>query len=277
MVNRHKEKALGQALDISNAIPESSPISVIGTDFSEIKNSEVVVISASAATYMRGRMERLPDQVVMIREIAKKIKKFAPDSKILVVSNPVDILNYIFQKETGMSRQCVMGVSSSLDSSRFRYLLSEELKVKSSQITNALVLGEHGDSMVPIFSVTKCNNKPVLELLSDSQVDKITRELRDYWKVLRKFKGPSIFGIAKNTVDVIRAIIKNEELSIPASVMLDGEYGFSDVCLGVPVQIGKEGLIKIQEIGLNKHEKNSLYKSAEVVRNYLLTEPWQIT
>ncbi len=226
---------------------------------------------------MTGRMEMLSDQVAMIRDIAKKIKKFSPDSKILVVSNPVDILTYIFQKETGMSRQCVIGMASSLDSSRFRYLLSKELKVKSSQIKNALVLGEHGDSMAPIFSVTKYNNKPVLELLSDSQVDKITRDLRDYWKVLRRFKGPSIFGIAKNTVDVIRAIIKNEELFISASVMLDGEYGYSDVCIGVPVQIGKEGLIKIREIGLNKYEKNSLYQSAEVIRNNLLTEPWQIT
>ncbi len=277
LVNRHKDKALGQALDISNAIPSESPFSVIGTDFSEIRNSEVVVISASTAIYMEGRMEMLPDQVAMIRDIAKKIKKFTPDSKILVVSNPVDILTYIFQKETEMSRQCVMGVASSLDSSRFRYLISKELKVKSSQIKNALVLGEHGDSMVPIFSVTKCNNKPVLELLSDSQVDKITKELRDYWKVLRKFKGPSIFGIAKNTVDVIRAIIKNEELSISASVMLDGEYGFSDVCLGVPVQIGKEGMIKIQEISLNKYEKDSLIRSAEAIRDYLLTETCRIT
>ena len=277
LVNRHKDKALGQALDISNAIPSESPFSVIGTDFSEIKNSEVVVISASTAIYMKGRMEMLPDQVAMVRDIAKKIKKFTPDSKILMVSNPVDILTYIFQKETEMSRQCVMGVASSLDSSRFRYLVSKELKVKSSQIKNALVLGEHGDSMVPIFSVTKCNNKPVLELLSDSQVDNITRELRDYWKVLRKFKGPSIFGIAKNTVDVIRAIIKNEELSIPASVMLNGEYGFSDVCLGVPVQIDKKGLIKIQEISLNEYEKNSLLKSAEIVRNYLVRQTYQIT
>ncbi|MFQ5573612.1 MAG: malate dehydrogenase, partial [Nitrosopumilaceae archaeon] len=274
LVNRHKDKALGQALDISNAIPENSPISVIGTDFSEIKNSEVVVISASTATYMTSRMEMLSDQVAMIQDIAKKIKKFVPDSKILMISNPVDVLNYIFQKETGFSRENVIGVASSLDSSRFRYLLSKELKVKSSQIKNALVLGEHGDSMVPIFSVTKCNNKPVLELLDYSQIDKITNELQGYWKILRKFKGPSIFGIAKNTVDVIRAIIKNEELSIPASVMLDGEYGFSDVCLGVPVQIGKEGLIQIKEIGLNKYEKNSLFQSAETVRSYLLKKAY---
>ncbi len=225
---------------------------------------------------MTGRMEMLPEQITMIRDIAKKIKKFAPDSKILMVSNPVDVLNYIFQKETGISRENVIGVASSLDSSRFRYLLSKELEVKSSQIKNALVLGEHDDSMVPIFSVTKCNNKPVLELLNDSQIDKITRELRDYWKVLRKFKGPSIFGIAKNTVDMIRSIIKNKELSISASVMLDGEYGFSDVCLGVPIKIDKGNMMKIQEIDLAKSEQESLKRSGEVVKKYLLNEAYQL-
>ncbi|KAG2478366.1 MAG: Lactate/malate dehydrogenase [Nitrosopumilales archaeon] len=269
LVNRHKDKALGQALDISNTIPEDSPISVVGTDFSEIKNSEVIVISASAGTYLKSRTDMLSKQVTMIRDIAKEIKKFAPDSKILVVSNPVDILNYIFQKETGFPRECVIGVSSSLDSSRFRYLLAKEFQTKQSEIKNAMVLGEHDDSMVPIFSIAKLNSKPVLELLNNSQVDKITRELRDYWKVLRKFKGPSIFGIAKNTVDVIKSIIKNEVLSIPASVMLDGEYGLSDVCLGVPIRIGKDGMMNIQEIDLQKSELESLKQSADVIRKYL--------
>jgi len=256
-------------MDISNAIPENSPITVIGTDFSEIKNSEVVVITASTGTYVKSRTEMLPGQVTMIRDIAKKIKKFAPDSKILIVSNPVDILNYIFQKETGFSRERVIGVSASLDSSRFRYLLAKEFQTKQSEIKNALVLGEHGDSMVPIFSIAKLNNKPVLELLNNSQVDKITRDLRDYWKILRDFKGPSIFGSAKNIVDVIKAIIKNEALSIPASVMLDGEYGLSDVCLGVPIRIGKDGMMNIQEIELLKSERESLKQSADVIRKYL--------
>jgi len=135
LVNRHKDKALGQAMDISNAIPENSPISVIGTDFSEIKNSEVVVISASTGTYVKSRTEMLPEQATMIRDIAKKIKKFAPDSKIILVSNPVDVLNYIFQKETGFSREHVIGVSSSLDSSRFRYLLAKEnTKLKTTWV-----------------------------------------------------------------------------------------------------------------------------------------------
>lgn len=250
-------------------IPEDSQFSVTSTDFSEIKNSEVVVISASTATYLTSRTEMLSDQIAMIKDIAKNVNEFTPDSKILMVSNPVDVLSYVFLKETGILRNHVVGVASSLDSSRFRYLLSKELDVKASEIKNALVLGEHGDSMVPIFSVTKCNNKPVLDLLNNSQVDKITQDLRDYWKVLRKFKGPSIFGIAKNTVDVIRAIIKNEMLSVPASVMLEGEYNLFDVCLGVPIQISRKGMINIQEIELEKSERDSLNHSAKVVKNYL--------
>lgn len=272
MVNRHEEKAIGQALDISNAIPEESPFSVTSTDYSKINDSDLVVISASTATYTTSRTEILSEQIIMIKDIAKKIKKFAPNSKILVVSNPVDVLSHIFQKEAGIDRKRVIGVASSLDSDRFRYLLSKELKVKPPEIKNALVLGEHGDSMVPIFSITKCNDKQVLEILNASQIDKITQDLRNYWKVLRKFKGPSIFGIAKNTVDVIGAIIKNEKLSIPASVLLEGEYGFSDVCVGIPVQIGKDGVINIQEISLNKDEKTSLAQSVNVIRSYMPEE-----
>jgi len=249
---------------------------VVGTDYSEIKNSEVIVISASVRTYMTSRTDMLSEQITMVRDIAKEIKRYASDAKVLMVSNPVDVLTYVFLKETGFSRKNVIGVASSLDSSRFRYLLARELKVKSSEIKNALVLGEHGDSMVPIFSVTKCNNKPILDVLDSAQVQKITKELRDYWKVLRKFKGPSIFGIAKNTVDVVKSIVKNEELSISASVMLNGEYGCSDVCLGVPIKIDKGNMMKIQEIDLAKSEQESLKRSGEVVKKYLLNEAYQL-
>jgi len=151
-------------------------------------------------------------------------------------------------------------------------LLAKEFQTKQSEIKKALVLGEHGDSMVPIFSIAKLNSKPVLEILDEAQTEKITKDLRDYWKILRDFKGPSIFGSAKNIVDVIKAIIKNEVLSIPASVMLDGEYGLSDVCLGVPIRIGKDGMMNIQEISLQKSELESLKQSANVIRKYLYQE-----
>jgi len=174
LVNRHKDTALGQALDISNAIPADSKTSVVGTDYSDIRNSEVVVISASTRTYMTSRTEMMSEQIKMIRDIAKKIKRYTPDSKILMITNPLDILTYVFLKETNLPREKVIGVASSLDSSRFRYLLSRELSTTQSEIKNALILGEHGDSMVPIFSMARWQDTPVLELLDDKKVDKIT-------------------------------------------------------------------------------------------------------
>jgi len=218
---------------------------------------------------MTSRTEMMSEQIKMIRDIAKKIKRYTPDSKILMITNPVDILTYVFLKETNLPREKVIGVASSLDSSRFRYVLARELITTQSEIKNALVLGEHGDSMVPIFSIVKWQDKPVLELLDDKKVDKITRDLRFYWKDIRNLKGPSFFGIAKNTVDVIKAIIKNEELYTPASVLLNGEYGLSDVCMGVPVRINKDGLKNIEEIKISKYECNLLCHSADTIRKYL--------
>ena len=271
LVNRTKEKALGQALDISNAIPADSKISVVGTDYSEIKNSEVVIISASTGVYTASRTELLSEQAKMIKDIAKKIKEYAFDAKVLLISNPVDVLTYIFQKETGIPRERVIGVASSLDSSRFRYLLARELKTKQSEIQNALVLGEHGDSMVPIFSAAKWQGKPILECLDDDQVHKITGDLIFYWQTLRAYKGPSIFGIAKNTFDIIKAIIKNQEISLPSSVLLNGEYGISDVCMGVPIHINNDGMKNIEEISLANSEIKLLNESADMIKSYIKT------
>ena len=267
LVNRDYYKSLGQQLDISSAIPGSSEISIVGTDYSEIKNSEVIVITASSGDYTNNRTEMMSGQIQMIKDVSKKIQKFAPDSKVLIVANPVDVLTYTFQKEINWPRQKVIGVASSLDSARFRYLLAEELGAKQSEIKNALVLGEHGDTMVPVFSGAKFHDEHVSRLLGSRQVGRITREVKDYWKIMRNLKGHSIFGIAKNTVDVIRAIIKNEEISAPASVLLEGEYGLDDVCMGVPVRISQEGITKIEEISLDGCERELLFQSADTIRN----------
>lgn len=269
-VNRTKSKAIGEALDISNAVPTNSNVSIYGTDdFSKISGSDIVVITASTGTYLKSRTEMVDAQVKMIKEIANKIKKYCPSAIVLVVSNPLDILTFIFQKETQFSRNKVIGIASSLDSSRFRYLLSEKLGIKQSQITDALVMGEHGDSMVPIFSKVKINGKNASEMLNDSDKKTISTETQDYWKSLRLLKTRSEFGIAKNTFDVIRAIKKNDELVIPASIVLNGEYDEKDVAFGVPVKIDKNGIKEIIEIKLNEQENKLLKISAQTIRNHI--------
>lgn len=270
LVNRTKSKAIGEALDISNAIPENSNVSIHGTDdFSKISGSDIVVITASTGIYLKNRTEMMDAQVKMIKEIANQIKKYCPLAIMLVVSNPLDILTFVFQKETQLSRNKVIGIASSLDSSRFRYLLSEKFKIKQSQITNALVMGEHGDSMVPVFSRVKINEKNALEIINEVEKKIISTEIQNYWKSLRLFKSRSQFGIAKNTFDVIRSIIKNDELVTSASIVLNGEYGEKDVSMGIPVKINKNGVKEIIEIKLNESESKLLKISAQTIRDYI--------
>ncbi|MDH3617404.1 MAG: lactate dehydrogenase [Nitrosopumilus sp.] len=268
LLNRTKSKALGEALDISNAIPKNSDITIRGTnDYSEIINSDIIVITASTGIYLKNRNEIIDEQVKMIREIGKKIKKYSPNSIILIISNPIDVLTYFFLKETNFCKNNVLGIASSLDSSRFRYLLSKKIGVNQSQISDAYVLAEHGDSMVPIFSQAKINGKNVLEIIDSSQKEDITREIRNYWKSLRNFKSRSQFGIAKNTYDVIESIIKNQTISFPASVFLDGEFGEKDICMGVPIKITSNGKMEIQSMDLDESEQELFKKSAQTIRN----------
>jgi malate dehydrogenase len=270
LVNHTKNKAIGKALDISNAIPENSNVSIHGTDdFSKISGSDIVVITASTGVYLKSRTELMDAQVKMIKEIANQIKKYCPFAIVLMVSNPLDVLTFVFQKETQLSRNKVIGVASSLDSSRFRYLLSEKFKIKQSQITDALVMGEHGDSLVPIFSRVKINEKNALEIIDEAEKQTISTEIQNYWQSLRIFGSRSQFGIAKNTFDVIRSIIKNDELIIPASIVLNGEYGEKDISMGIPVKINKDGVKEIIEIKLNKSESNLLKISAQTIRDHI--------
>jgi malate dehydrogenase len=270
LINRTKTKAQGEALDITNSISKNSSISIHASDFSQLINTDVIVISVSTATYTADRYQMLSEQKLIIKSIAQKIKKYAnPDAKILLVSNPVDPLTYFFQQEVSWPQNQIMGIASSLDSSRFRFLLAKEFGVSQSEISDAMVLGAHDDTMVPIFSHAKNKGTPILNLLNESQVKKITQDLHDYWKVLRNFKGPSVYGIAKNTYDVISSIIKNNKITISASVLLNGKYGLSDICLGVPITVNQKGVNDILEIDLTENEMKLLHNSAVAVRKFI--------
>ncbi len=266
LVNRYKEKAIGEALDIANTIPSNSKFSIHGTDdYSQISGSDIVVIAASVGVYQKDRTENMELQVSMIKEIAQKIKEHCPSAIILIISNPLDVLTYFFQKETSFSRFKVIGIASNLDTSRFRYYLSEKLSVPQSSISNAIVLGEHGDSMVPVFSGVRVGGNPLFSMI-DSR-DSITDDVRNYWRTLRNFKSRSQFGIAKNTFDVIDAILHKKEIFIPASVVLDGEYDTHDVAMGVPVKINQNGVSEIKKIRLDDTELSSLKQSSEKIKN----------
>jgi len=267
LINRSKYKAIGEALDLTNAVPKGSSISITGTDDYELmKGSKVVVVTVSSGKMGATRMDLLADNVPLIREISAKIKKYGDSAKIVVVTNPLDVITYFTSKETGFPREAVIGMGSSLDSSRFRYLIAKTLQTNQKEI-EGIVMGEHGDYMVPIFSTARHAGKPILNLISRKEITEITTEVKDYWKYLRKFKEASVFGAAKNTFDIVNAIVRDEKLNVSASVLLDGEYGLSDVCLGVPTTIRKNGVAKIHEIDLENSELQSLHESARTIQN----------
>lgn len=270
LINRTKDKAIGESLDIANSIPPTSKFSIHGTDdYSALSGSDIVVIAASTGLYFKDRAENIVSQIAMIKEIAEKIKQYCPSTIVLLVSNPLDVLTYFFQKESGFSRFRVIGIASSLDSSRFRYLISEKFSVPQSSIAGALVLGEHGNSMVPIFSNARIDGKSLSSMLNDDEKNVIRTEIRNYWKKLRKFKSRSQFGIAKNTYDVLETIIQKKEFSVTASVVLQGEYGTNNVAMGVPMKINQNGVSEIKEIDLDKSETELLMNSSQKLQNQI--------
>ncbi|NND86167.1 MAG: lactate dehydrogenase [Nitrosopumilus sp.] len=267
LVNRTEEKAIGESLDISNSIPGSSKFSIRGTsDYSKLVGSDIVVITASADGYQKSRTENIQSQVNMIKEIAKNVKEFCPSAIVLMISNPLDVLTYFFQKESRFSRFHVIGIASSLDTSRFRYFISEKFSVPQSSIDGALVLGEHGDSMVPIFSGVRVDGRNLMDMVDDYEKASLTSNVRNYWLQLRNFKSRSQFGIAKNAYDVLSAIKHNRELRIPASLVLGGEYGEANVAMGVPVKINQNGIVEIEKIILDQDESALLAESAKKIR-----------
>lgn len=263
IVNRSRNKAIGEALDVSNTVPEKSLISVVGTnDFSEIRNSDVVIITVSGGTIKEDRTELLPFNVPIVSEICKNLKKYADEAKVIVVTNPIDVITYQILKQTGFLRERVIGMGSSLDSSRFRYLLAKELGVKQGQV-DGLVIGEHGSTMVPLFSNAKSQGQSII--IPEKKTDEITYELRNYWKYLIAFKEASVFGAAKNTFDIAKSIVQGKDFLASASVYLDGEYGFNGFSMGVPVIFGKMGVKEILRLDINDKESELLKLSAKKI------------
>ncbi len=269
LVNRTAKKAKGHVLDLSSVFPNESKNIVTSTeDFSEIKDSKVIIITASVGTYQKDRMEQVELQINMIKSIASKIKKYASNSKILIISNPVDVLTYVFLKETGFDRHRVIGVGSGLDSNRLQQILSEKINCKPHEILNSTVLGEHGDTMVPIYSKIKFRQKKITDVISDSELLDATKRLRNYWRDIRKNKGPSVYGVSKKTCDLVNAIINDSELNTSASILLDGEYEMDDVCIGMPVSIS-QNVVSFREIPLKDSERKAVCASADTVKKYI--------
>lgn len=263
----------GKALDLSHLAP------VFGYDFKITGTNNIADIAGADVCIVTSGLPRKPgmsrDDLVktnadIIRSVAKGIREHAPNAFVIVITNPLDAMVYLMQKETGFPVNRVAGMAGVLDTARYQAFLAEELNVSVSSVS-AFVLGGHGDDMVPVRSYTTCGGIPVANLINPERLDAIEKRVRGAGgEVVALLKtGSAFYSPAASAIQMAEAYLFDQRRVLAAAAKLNGEYGLNDLYIGVPVIIGKGGIEKVIEIELNEHEKKALSESAERVRQLL--------
>jgi len=265
--------AKGEALDMMQTAPAIEFDGKIkGTnDFNEMAGSEIVIVTAGEARKPgMTRIDLMNKNAQIIKSIVKEVMKYAPDCKLMLVTNPVDVMTYIAYKESGLPRNRVFGMGNILDTLRFRSYIATELHVSREDI-RALVIGEHGDSMVPLVEYASVSGIPITRLLKKEQIEKIVNLTVASGSDVISLKGSTVYAPAAVIAIMADAILRGRNRVMGVSTLLQGEYGFSDVSIGVPVVLGKNGVEKILELELTPQTRERFEKSVSVIKESIKT------
>ena len=262
--------AKGKALDIAQSTSVSgSNINLIGTsNYEDTKNSDVIIITAGIPRKPGMlRDDLLETNLKIIKQVAQGVKKTSPDAFVICITNPLDVIVMAFQKYSDFPTSKVIGMAGILDTSRFKYFLSQELKVPVKSV-ESFVLGGHGDTMVPMPNHTKVNGKPLNQLIQKEKLESIIDRTRKGGAEIGKLlqKGSAFYAPAASGIEMAESYIKDLKKTLPCAAYLNGEYGVKGLYAGVPVVIGKNGVEKIVEIPLNNMEKENLNTSIREVK-----------
>jgi len=260
----------GKALDQWQSAPiEGFDTRVIGTNgYDETKDSDVVIITAGIARKPgMSRDDLLNTNAGIVKSVAEQIAKSSPKAILIIVSNPLDVMCYVAMKASGFPRERVIGMAGVLDTARYRAFLASELDVSVRDI-QAMVLGGHGDTMVPLISYTSVSGIPITQLIDKAKLDAIVDRTRTGGaEIVKHLKtGSAYYAPSAGAVQMAEAIVRDERRILPCAAWLQGEYGMKDLFLGVPCKLGKRGLEKVIEVQLTPDEKAALQKSADAVR-----------
>ena len=260
----------GKGLDQWQSAPiESYDTRVIGTNsYDETAGSDIVVITAGIARKPgMSRDDLLNTNAGIVKSVSEQIARSSPHAIIIVVSNPLDVMCYVAKHVTGFPRERVLGMAGVLDTARYRAFLAEALDISVRDI-QAMVLGGHGDTMVPLISYTTVSGIPITQLLEKSKLDAIVDRARNGGAEIVKFlkTGSAYYAPSAAAVQMVEAIVLDQRRILPCSAWLEGEYGMSGLYLGVPCKLGEGGLKQIVEVELTADERAALEKSADAVR-----------
>lgn len=263
----------GKALDAEESAPiRKYDIELRGTtNFSELAGSDVVVVTAGIARKPgMSRADLLNTNANIIKSVSEKIAQYTPNSILVMVTNPLDVMSYVALKTTGFALKRVVGMAGILDATRFRYFVAQKLGVAVGD-TTAMVLGGHGDSMVPLPRYSTVGGIPITAILSKDEIDKIIERTRKGGAEIVGYlkTGSAYYAPAASVAEMVECIIRDKKRILPCSAYLRGEYGIEGIFVGVPVVLGKNGVDQIIELELIPEEKEALHVSAAAVKEVI--------
>lgn len=273
LLDVNKGKAEGEAMDLAHGLPFSRPMKIYAGDYPDLHDCALIVISAGANQKPgETRLDLVRKNVSILRSIVPEIVKYNREAILLMVTNPVDILTWATQKLSGLPPQQVIGSGTVLDTARLKYLLGEHLRVDSRSV-HAVIIGEHGDSELAVWSganVSGVELNHFCELCGYTShrenMERIYEDVRDSAYEIIARKGATYYGIAAAVARIAQCIVRDEHSVLPVSVNLGGLYGVDDLCMSVPAVVGRDGAEKILEIQLSDEERDAFLRSAKTLK-----------
>lgn len=272
IIDKNVRKAEGDAMDLNHGLPFAPPMNIWAGDYSDCKDADVVVITAGANQAPgETRLDLIGKNSRIFKQIVTSIMESGFNGIFIVATNPVDVLTYATWKYAGVAPERVIGSGTILDTARLRYTLGDAFQVDSHNI-HAYIMGEHGDTELPIWSNTYVGARPLLEYVTDkvgltqTDLDNYFTNVRDAAYHIIDRKGATYYGIAMGLARLTKAIVRNENSILSVSALLTGQYGLEDVYIGVPAVVNHGGIREIMELTLSEDEMSKLHHSAKVLK-----------
>ena len=269
LIDANRNKAEGEAMDLSHGLPYAASMRICAGTYDDAADCALVILAAGASQKPgESRLDLIGRNVAILKSIIPELTRRLFQGILLVVSNPVDVLTYAAWRLSGLPARHVIGSGTVLDTARLKYLLGQALGVDSRNV-HAAVIGEHGDSELPVWSSANissmdldrfCQLRGVLNYRKE--LDRIEKEVRDSAYEIIERKGATYYGIAMAVSRIAQCIVKNESAMLPVSVVLEGQYGLRDLCLSIPAIVGQDGVETVLEIPLDPEEHEALLASA---------------
>lgn len=276
LIDLNKEKSEGDAMDLNHGLPFApSPTKIWFGDYSDCKDADLVVITAGANQKPgETRLDLVDKNMKVFQSIVSQVMASGFNGIFLVATNPVDILTYATWKFSGLPKERVIGSGTILDTARFRYLLGEYFQVDARNV-HAYIIGEHGDTELPVWSHADIGGRSVLDLVNErpeykqEDLEKIFTNVRDAAYHIIQRKGATYYGIAMGLVRLTKAILQNENAVLTVSAYLDGQYGQRDIYIGVPAVVNRNGIREVIELKLTEEERAKFAHSANVLKQVM--------